>query len=97
VRDAKIEEARKLIEQKEADLFKPKINKTHLPEGYKGPITGYYDKVNRYFGKKELLNHIGNQKPLGVPRINDQAQTLQSGSVEDRLLRKGEEYKSKRH
>jgi len=71
VRNAKIEEARKVIEQKEAAFFKPKINKTHLPEGYKGPITGYYDKINRYFGKRELLNHISKQKPMGVPKINE--------------------------
>ena len=58
VRDAKIDEARKQILQKEAEFFKPKINRAHLPENYKGPISGYYAKVNRYFGKKEILNHM---------------------------------------
>lgn len=60
-------------------------------------MSGYYDKINKYFGKKEVLNFIGKQKPHGIPTINDNPEhaNMSQTPVEDRLLNKGEEYKTK--
>ena len=96
-RNAKVEEARKKIWSQEGD-YKPQINTSKTPANYKGPVSGYYDKINKYFGKKEVYNFIGKQKPRGIPKINDTTTDQQpQGTVEDRLLNKGEEYKSKRN
>jgi hypothetical protein len=86
------------MHDKEAEgFFKPKINNFNLPSGYKGPIKGYYDKVNRFFAKKEFIHQLGKLKPKGVPKINETQVLHVEGVVEDRLLRKGEEYKTKRN
>ena len=69
-RNAKVEEARKKIWSQEGD-YKPQINTSKTPANYKGPVSGYYDKINKYFGKKEVYNFIGKQKPRGIPKIND--------------------------
>ena len=46
--------------------------KKFLPNDYKGPISGYYQQVNRYFEKKNQ-NQEKNKaqgKNLGTPAIN---------------------------
>ena len=86
------------MQQKESELFfKPKITPHTLPSGYKGPISGYYEKVNRHFAKKEFINQISKLKPRGVPKINETIIVAEEGAVEERLMRKGEEYKTKRN
>ena len=40
-----------------------------MPKDYKGPVTGYYEQVNKYFDKKrDLMNGV---KVDAIPKIND--------------------------
>lgn len=41
-----------------------------LPNGYKGPLSGYYDRVSHFFTKKKLQLEQSMVKPVGIPRIN---------------------------
>ena len=55
VRDAKIDEARKQILQNEAEFFKSKINRAHLPENYKGLLADTTQKSTATLAKKRSL------------------------------------------
>ena len=74
IRDAKVQEKRELLKDRERHLSQSRgltsESKKYLPAGYKGPITGYYEQVGRYFEKKSV-NEVKRQiKTSAIPVIN---------------------------
>ena len=104
IRDAKVEQQRANKQQLDRIQSTPKINPSskYLPQNYKGPVRGYYEQVGKYFEKKQKDKERGEHVEEATPRINrgvskDRSKERDAGeSVEARLLRKGEEYKTKR-
>ena len=76
LRDAKVEEKRhQKIELEREKSQTRTINaesSKYLPADYKGPISGYYEQVNRYFDRKNEHQEkgIAHAKQLSVPQIN---------------------------
>ena len=70
----------------------------YLPKDYKGPVSGYYDSVGKYFGSKLQQQNLKltQEQIIGRPEINQDLAIDLSEPVEERLLRKGKEYKSNR-
>jgi len=66
-----------------------------LPKDYKGPISGYYERVNSFFEKKRQLHEESMRKEKSIPRINKRNDNSEEQyvPVEERLLQKGQEYK----
>ena len=104
LRDAKVEEKREQIREKEIELSQSRgltsESRKYLPAGYKGPISGYYEQVNRYFEKKSSNEEKRQAKRPAMPQINrlkkDESceKMCENETVEERLLRKGQEYKN---
>ena len=76
IRDAKVDERREQLRAQERVMSQSRNvsaeTKKFLPNDYKGPISGYYQQVNRYFEKKNQ-NQEKNKaqgKNLGTPAIN---------------------------
>ena len=48
-------------------------SRKYLPAGYKGPISGYYEQVSRYFDRKssEQSKGLTQAKQLANPAINN--------------------------
>ncbi len=102
-RDAKIERRRMELENKHYEESRPvNRNRSHLPQDYKGPLSGYYDRVSAYLDKKKQKFQQSMQKNNSVPRINMKSQKIldkshsesaaSTGSrvaVVDRLIKKG--------
>ena len=105
LRDAKIEAKREQLLNQERSISQSKTlnneSKKYLPTGYKGPMTGYYQQVNRYFEKKNenMEKKIESTKKFGIPMTNKRTGgELEdpNETVEQRLIRKGKEYNSKK-
>jgi hypothetical protein len=45
----------------------PPVEKERLPDGYTGPISGYQERVNRFFEKKSRMKEEAMRKPNGIP------------------------------
>lgn len=102
MRNAKVEQTRLALEAEfEAKRPKPnKNNQKYLPKDYKGPVTGYYEQVNRYLDTKKERAELSIKKLDATPQITKypvkRDQSGEETSVERRLLRKGQEYQTKR-
>lgn len=101
VRDAKIEQARIAATAPKQQKLVSENSEQYLPKGYKGPIRGYYEQVGRYFELKQLQRQLKaiSEQPPGRPSILNFALTDESYEttlVEDRLMKKGLEYRSNR-
>lgn len=76
-----------------------KANDKKLPKNYEGPVSGYYNRVNKFFEKKKSNMETSQKKLNAVPSINKkrsksrESAEIKDISIEERLLKKGEEYK----
>lgn len=73
LRDAKIMHKRQELEHQLMEEHKPKhprVSDEQLPDGYKGPLSGYYDRVSTFFAKKQLKMEQSMARPVGIPQIN---------------------------
>lgn len=49
-------------EEKETYVPRRESAERYLPKDYKGPISGYYDQVSKYFGNKMHLQNLKQDK-----------------------------------
>lgn len=111
LRDAKIEQKRAIAinEEKRKKEIKLSANSQKiLPANYKGPLSGYYEQVGKYFEKKNDYEKRSKSKLNATPQINklptskSQTRTVKEEDIEEnlpvekRLIKKGEEYKNKK-
>ncbi len=47
-------------------IHKP-VDANHLPMNYRGPVSGYYARVNEFFEKKKLYEEVSLRKVGGTP------------------------------
>jgi len=67
-----------------------------MPANYKGPISAYNDTVAKYFEKRQEFIDLGSVKLDCSPSINKSKSIERTQAIEERLIRVGKEYKSKR-
>jgi hypothetical protein len=68
----------------------------HIPANYKGPISAYNETVSKYFEKRQEFIDLGLVKLDCSPTINQSKSVERTQAIEERLMRIGQEYKSKR-